>query len=165
VRALLGLLGRQARWALPAGVFLGIVFPRAAALLRPLLAPAVIGTLTAALLRLDWSRMGGLVRRPRLPAALAAWQLVAAPLIAWFGTAAFGLPADLRLVLLLQSAAPPIGSAAVFAMIIGLEGSLAMIGSVSMTLALPLTLTPLVGLCCRGPAWRSTCPRSSRASA
>ena len=54
MRGLLAALGRQARWALPAGVFVGILVPDLAAAARWLLTPAVIGTLTAALLRLDW---------------------------------------------------------------------------------------------------------------
>ncbi|HKI64654.1 MAG TPA: bile acid:sodium symporter, partial [Burkholderiales bacterium] len=145
MRALLGSLGRQARWALPAGVFVGIALPDLAALLRPLLTPAVIGTLTAALLRLDWERLAEALRRPALPAAIALWQLVASPLVVWLGTALVGLPPDLRLMLVLQAAAPPIGSAAVFAMILGLDGVLAVLGTVAATLLLPLTLTPLVG--------------------
>jgi len=86
--SLLAFLSRQARWALPAGVFVGILFPRLAELLRPLLTPAVIGTLTGALLRLDWSRFADLGRRPLLPAALAIWQLLLSPLLVWFGSAA-----------------------------------------------------------------------------
>lgn len=143
---LIGFLGRHARWALPAGVFLGIAVPALATALRPLLTLAVIGTLTAALLRLDWAQMAAAVRRPALPAAIAAWQLVASPLLAWFGSALVGMPPELRLMLLLQAAAPPIGSAAVFALILGLDGVLAVIGTVATTMLLPLTLTPLVGL-------------------
>jgi BASS family bile acid:Na+ symporter len=143
---LLAFLSRQARWALPAGVFVGILFPRLAELLRPLLTAAVIGTLTGALLRLDWRRFADLGRRPGLPAALALWQLLLSPLLVWFGSAAIGLPPDLRLVLLLQAAAPPIGSAAVFALILGLDGVLAALSTVASTLMLPLTLTPLVAL-------------------
>jgi BASS family bile acid:Na+ symporter len=146
LRTLLGIIGRYARWALPAGVFVGIALPDLAALLRPLLTLAVIGTLTAALLRLDWSLLAAAARRPALPAALALWQLVASPLLVWSATALAGLPPDLRLLLVLQAAAPPIGSAAVFAMILGLDGVFAVIGSMLTTLLLPLTLTPLVGL-------------------
>jgi bile acid:Na+ symporter, BASS family len=147
LRTLLGIIGRYARWALPAGVFVGIALPDLAALLRPLLTLAVIGTLTAALLRLDWSLLAAAARRPALPAALALWQLVVSPLLVWSATALpAGLPPDLRLLLVLQAAAPPIGSAAVFAMILGLDGVFAVIGSMLTTLLLPLTLTPLVGL-------------------
>jgi BASS family bile acid:Na+ symporter len=144
LRSLLEFFGRHARWALPAGVFAGIVLPDLAALLRPLLSAAVIGTLTAALLRLDWDHLAQALRRPALPAWIAAWQLVASPLLVWAGTLLAGLPPDLRLVLVLQAAAPPIGSAAVFAMILGLDGVLAVIGTVGTTLLLPVTLTPLV---------------------
>jgi BASS family bile acid:Na+ symporter len=146
MRWLLAFVGRHARWALPAGVFVGIALPELAALFRPLLTPAVIGTLTAALLRLDWERLALAARRPALPSWIAAWQLVASPLLVWLGTALAGLPPDLRLVLVLQAAAPPIGSAAVFAMMLGLDGVPAVVGTVAATLFLPLTLTPLVAV-------------------
>jgi BASS family bile acid:Na+ symporter len=146
VRSVLGILGRQARWALPAGVFVGVALPELAALLRPVLTAAVIGTLTAALLRLDWRHLGQALRQPRLGAAIAFWQLLACPLLAWGVAIAVGLPPDLRLLLVLQAAAPPIGSAAVFAMILGLDGVAAVIGTVITTLLLPLTLTPLAAL-------------------
>jgi len=126
-------------------VFVGIALPGLAALLRPLLTPAVIGTLTAALLRLDWNRLVEGLRRPAFPGAIALWQLVGSPLVVWLGSALAGLPPDLRLVLVLQAAAPPIGSAAVFALILGLDGVLAVLGTVGATLLLPFTLTPLVG--------------------
>ncbi len=145
VARLLALLDRQARWALPAGVFVGIALPALAALMRPLLTLAVIGTLTAALLRLDWSQMAAAARRPALPVLFAAWLLVLSPLLVWAVTGAFGLDEDLRRVLVLQSAAPPIGSAAVFALILGLDGVGAVIGTVATTMLLPLTLTPIVG--------------------
>jgi len=146
LRTLLGFLGRHARWALPAGVFVGIVLPDLATLLRPLLTYLVIGTLTTALLRLDWDRIAQAARRPALPGWITLWQLVASPLVVWFGTGFAGLAPDFRLVLLLQAAAPPIGSAAVFAMILGLDGVLAVVATVATTLVLPLTLTPLVAL-------------------
>jgi len=142
----LAALGRQARWALPAGVFVGIALPSLASAARPLLTAAVIGTLTAALLRLDWQGLSALARRPALPIAIVGWLLLASPLIAWLVASVLGLPPDLKLVLILQAAAPPIGSAAVFALILGVDGLLAMVGAVLATLLLPLTLTPLVGV-------------------
>lgn len=146
IRSLLAVLGRQARWALPAGVFVGIALPSLAAAARPLLTAAVIGTLTAALLRLDWHGLSALARRPALPIAIVGWLLLVSPLVAWLVAAALGLPPELRLALILQAAAPPIGSAAVFALILGVDGLLAMVGAVLATLLLPLTLTPLVGV-------------------
>ena len=146
MRGALAALGRQARWALPAGVFVGIVLPELAATARGLLTPAVIGTLTAALLRLDWDALALTLRRPARAALVVGWLLVVSPAIVWVATGLLGLSSELRLVLLLQAAAPPIGSAAVFALILGVDGLLAMVGSVAATLLLPLTLTPLVAL-------------------
>lgn len=143
---MLGALGRQARWALPAGVFVGIALPDLAALLRPVLTPAVIGTLAAALLRLDWAQLRDAARRPGLLAAITGFQLVVSPLLFWLFATSTGLPADLAVSLVLQAAASPIGSAAVFAMILGLDGALAMIGAVAGTLLLPVSLTAVVAL-------------------
>ncbi len=144
MRRLLDLLGVHARWALPAGVFAGILLPDLAALLRPILAPVVIGSLTAALLRLDWKRIGAALQRPGLALLLAGWQLVLSPMLVWGASVLVGLPPDLHLLLVLQAAAPPIGSAAVFALILGLDGALAAVGTVLATLLLPVTLTPII---------------------
>ena len=139
-------LGRHARWALPVGVFVGIALPQLATLLRPLLTAAVIGTITGALLRLDWGQFAAFGRRPALMLRILAWQLVVSPLLVWALAELLGVPDHLRLLLVLQSAAPPIGSSAVFALILGLDGTLALLGAVVSTLLLPLTLTPLVAL-------------------
>ena len=143
-------LGRQARWALPAGVFIGVAIPALAALVRPLLTAAVIGTLATALLRLDWQQMAAAARRPLGPALFVLWMLVVSPVLVWALTGVAGLDAELRQVLVLQSAAPPIGSAAVFALILGLDGIAAVIGTVTTTMLLPLTLTPVVGVLLAG---------------
>ncbi|UCE31660.1 MAG: hypothetical protein JSW68_01530 [Burkholderiales bacterium] len=146
MRALLGFLGRYARWALPVGVFVGIAVPELSRLARPVLGAVVVGTLTAALLRLNWGHLAAALRRPRLPAVITLWQLVLSPLVVWFLSGWLGLSETLRTALLLQAAAPPIGSAAVFALILGLDGVLAVIGTAVSTLLLPLSLTPLVGV-------------------
>jgi len=146
MRTALGFLGRHARLALPIGVFAGILLPDLAALLRPLLTPAVIGTLTAALMRLDWERLAHHATRPAPALLLSSWQLVLSPALAWVGALAFGLPPDLRLALILQAAAPPIGSAAVFALILGLDAPRVALGTVLTTLLLPLTLTAMIAL-------------------
>ena len=138
-------LARQARPVLALGVFLGILLPPLAALLNPLLTPVVIGTLTAALLRLDWPRLRrALGRWPRaLPLVL--WQLVMAPLVVWLCAVRLLSP-EWQLVLILQAAAPPIGSAAVFALLLGIDAVPVLVVTVVSVLLLPFTLTPLVAL-------------------
>jgi BASS family bile acid:Na+ symporter len=146
MRAILEWLGRQARWALPAGVFVGIVVPPLAGWLRPMVTAAVIGTLTAALVRLDWQRLGRTLSSPRLPALLVACLLVASPVVAWLIWRTGWVPDTVGRILVLQLAAPPIGSAAAFALIVGIDGVLTMIVTVAATLLLPLTLTAVVAV-------------------
>lgn len=150
MRTILVLLDRYARFALPLGALIGILLPDLASMLRPALIAAVIGTLTGALLRLDPAALRDALARPRLQAALVVWQLVLTPLAVWLLTTLLQVPADLRLVLMLQACAPPIGSALVFAMILGLDGALAIVGTVAATLLLPLTLTASVALMMSG---------------
>jgi BASS family bile acid:Na+ symporter len=139
-------LGRQARWALPAGVFVGVLLPALAAAARPLLTAAVIGTLTAALLRLDWGELAARARQPGLPLAVVGWLLVGSPLAAWALIRWPGVAEPYATLLVLQAAAPPIGSAAVFALILGVDGRLALVGAVAATMLLPATLTAVVAL-------------------
>lgn len=139
-------LGKQARWALPAGVFVGIWIPGLAQAARPLLTLAVIGTLTAALLRMDISKMTAWLQRPGWPLSLTLWVTLISPLGMWGLTQALDLDPQWRLLLVLQAAGPPIGSAAAFAMFLGLEASLCMVSTVCATLILPLTLTAIVAV-------------------
>ncbi len=137
-------LGQQARWSLPAGVFVGVLWPELASACRPLLAPAVVGTLVAALLRMDWARMWGWFRQPLAPALLTLWLTLACPLLVWAIASGLHVPPEWTVLIVLQAAGPPIGSAAAFAMFLGLEASLCMVSTVWATLALPLTLTVIV---------------------
>ncbi|MDI9332003.1 MAG: hypothetical protein QM527_11975 [Alphaproteobacteria bacterium] len=144
MRTALRWLGRQARWSLPAGVFVGILWPSLASAWRPLLPVAVVGTLVAALLRMDWDRMWTWVRQPAWPLGLVLWLTLMSPLLVWILAGAVGLPPEWTVLLVLQAAGPPIGSSAAFAMFLGLEASLCMVTTVWATLGLPLTLTAMV---------------------
>lgn len=144
--SLLAWLAQRARVLLAASVFIGLLLPELAALLRPLLNAAVIGTLSVALLRLDWQRLQQALLWPRQALLLGVWQLVLSPLLVWLATALLGLPAVISLSLILQAAAPPIGSAAVFALLLGIDASLTLVVAVTTVLALPLTLPPLIAL-------------------
>ncbi len=146
MRWLLAWLGHWARWALPLGVFTGIALPQLASFARPALTAAVIGTLTVTILRLDWQRLAAAVAAPGQSLLLTGWQLVCSPLLVWLGCRLLDAPPALCLILLLQAAAPPIGSAAAFALFVGIDGSLTLVSTVLSTLLLPLTLTVLMAL-------------------
>lgn len=141
--SLLAFLGRHGPRALFLGVFLGIALPDLAALFRPLLGPAVALLLLLALLRVDWQAMGAVVRRPWLCGALIAWILLVSPLAVWAVLKAVPLPEALATALVLMSAAPPIVGGAAIAMLIGLDGALAIVIALITTLLTPLTVPPL----------------------
>ena len=140
---LLAFLGGHATWVLFVGVFLGLALPALSALARPLLAPAVAVLLTATLVRIDWQVMLGYLRRPWLAALITAWLLLGAPLITAAVLALLPLPGALSTALVLMAAAPPILSAAPIAMILGLDGALALVAGLAATLLTPLTVPPL----------------------
>ncbi len=143
---LLRAIAGRARVMLAAGVFLGILLPPLAALCRPLLTPAVVGTLTFALLRLDWQHLRDGLDRPALPGVITLWLLVVSPLLIWLLNIGLGLAPALGLALVLQSAAPPIGAAAVFALMLGADAVLVLLATVGAVLLLPVTLTVLAAV-------------------
>ncbi|NIA68672.1 hypothetical protein HBA54_08715 [Pelagibius litoralis] len=140
---LLAFLGSHATWVLFIGVFLGLALPDLASLARPLLAPAVAMLLTATLVRVDWQVMLAHARRPWVTGLVTAWLLIGSPLLV-AGLLASGVaPASLSTALVLMAAAPPILSAAPIAMILGLDGALALVVGLAATLLTPFTVPPL----------------------
>lgn len=140
---LLAFLGGHATWVLFVGVFLGLALPSLSALARPLLAPAVAVLLTATLVRIDWQVMLAHLRRPWSAAVITAWLLIGAPLATAAVLALLPVPASLNTALVLMAAAPPILSSAPIAMILGLDGALALVVALAATLLTPLTVPPL----------------------
>lgn len=139
----LAFLGGHATWALFIGVFLGLALPPLASVARPLLGPAIALLLTATLVRVDWRVMLDTLRRPATVAAIVAWLLVGSPIVATAVLALLPLPVPLTTALVLMAAAPPILSAAPIAMILGLDGALALVVGLIATLLTPLTVPPL----------------------
>ncbi|MEX2631524.1 MAG: hypothetical protein WD341_16440 [Tistlia sp.] len=143
--ALLAFLGRHGPKALFLGVFLGIALPDLASLARPLVGPSVTLLLLLALLRVEWQAMGAVVRRPLLCGGLIAWMMLASPLAmaAVLHLLPLPLPQPLVIALVLMTAAPPIVGAAAVAMLVGLDGPLAIVIALGSTLLAPLTVPPL----------------------
>jgi BASS family bile acid:Na+ symporter len=142
-RRLLALLSRHATRVLFAGVFLGLAVPPLAAAARPYLLVGVVVLLTTMLLRVDWSAMGTYLRRPALATGLLVWLLAGAPVVVWLVLLPAGLPESLTVALVLMAAAPPILSAAAIAVLLGLDGALAIVVGLIATLLTPLTVPPM----------------------
>ena len=142
-RRLLALFSRHATRVLFAGVFIGLAVPPLAAAARPYLLVGVVALLTAMLLRVDWGAMGAYLRRPVLATALVVWLLAGAPVVVWLALLPAGLPESLSVSLVLMAAAPPILSAAAIAVLLGLDGALAIVVGLIATLLTPLSVPPL----------------------
>ena len=140
---LLAFLGGHATWVLFVGVFLGLALPQLSSLARPLLAPCVVVLLIATLVRIDWRPLFDHLRRPGTAVTVVAWLLVGAPLATAALLSVLPLPAPLTTGLVLMAAAPPILSSAPIAMMLGLDGALALVVSLGATLLTPVTVPPL----------------------
>ncbi|HEV2549146.1 MAG TPA: hypothetical protein VGU20_17525 [Stellaceae bacterium] len=144
ILSVLARLGRHGTWFLAGGLFVGLLAPPLAALLRPAL-PALIFVLTATtFLSIDWAALAVHARRPGLLALILAWSLLATPLIVAAAARLLDLPAGLTQGLVLWAASPPLIAVPAIALLLGLDGALALLAMVGGTLVMPLTLPPLV---------------------
>jgi len=146
IAAALRLLGKHARWTLPVGVCTGIVFPALAEALQSLVLTAMIGMITVSLLRLEWSALIATLRQPARIGWITVCTMVISPVAVWLLARVGVIPEAFTVLSVLQAASAPIGSAAAFALFLGIPGHLSMAGTVVMTLMLPVTLTATASL-------------------
>lgn len=125
------------------GVFIGLLMPPLAALMKPLLIPGIIGPFIIALLRMDWQRLVDYARQPFLTAALLLWLLIAAPFLINGLLEPLPLARGLHDSLVLMAAASPLMASASLAMIIGLDAPLAVVLTFAATALIPFTLPPI----------------------
>jgi len=140
----LALLGRRGTWFLAAGLFVGLVLPPLATLVRPALNTLIFLLTAASFLGVDGPALAAHARRPGLLALVLAWILVAAPAATALAAQALGLPPPLAQGVVLWAASPPLLSAPAIALLLGLDGALALILMVSGIFLMPFTLPPLV---------------------
>jgi bile acid:Na+ symporter, BASS family len=139
----LAFFGRHAPALLAVGIFIGLVLPGLAALLRPLLASLVFCLAAATMIRIEWPQVAAHVRQPARIALVLAWGLVVSPVLAAAVVARLDLPPGLAHAIVIWSASPALISAPALAFLLGLDGSLALIVMVGGSLLMPLTLPPL----------------------
>ena len=137
-------LGRHGTWFLAGGLFIGLLVPALATLLRPLLSSLIFLLTAATFLSIDWPELARHVRRPGLLALILAWTLLVSPVVTALAARAIGLPEPLAQALVLWAASPPLISVAAIALLLGLDGALALLAMVAGTFLMPFTLPPLV---------------------
>lgn len=140
----LALLGRYGTWFLAIGLFIGLVLPPLATLVRPALNLLIFVLTATAFLGIDWSALAAHARRPLLLALVLAGTLVAAPVVIALATLALGLPPPLAQGVVLWAASPPLISVPAIALLLGLDGALALLLMVTGIFLMPFTLPPLV---------------------
>jgi BASS family bile acid:Na+ symporter len=140
----LALLGRHGTWFLAGGLFIGVLVPPLARLLHPALGVFIFVLTATSLLAIDWPALAAHARRPGLLALVLAWTLLAVPVLVALAVRALGLAEPLAQALVLWAASPPLTSLPAIALLLGLDGALALLAMVGGTFLVPLTLPPLV---------------------
>jgi BASS family bile acid:Na+ symporter len=140
---LLATLGGQGPKVLFGGVFLGLLLPDVATVFRPALPYTVALLLMLSLLRVDWGEIGETVRRPGAVGLAILWMMLVSPLAMWGLLSLLELPPALATALILMAAAPPILGATAIAILLGLDGALAVVVGLLATLLTPITVPPL----------------------
>lgn len=142
---MLSWLGRHGGPVIAIGVFLGLLLPPLASLLRPLLVPAILGPFLIALLRIDWRQLWDQIGRPVETVAALLWLLLISPTLVHLLLRPFGLPEAIHGGLVLMAAAPPLMASGYLALMLGLDAALAVTLTLFGTALMPFSL-PLVGL-------------------
>ena len=145
LRGALAWLARHGNIVLAAGVFLGLMLPPLAALLRPLLVPAILAPFLIALLRLDWSRLLHYLGRPDEAATALLWLLLIAPVLVDLALRPLALSPAVHGALVLAAAAPPVMASGNLALLLRLDAALAVLVTMLATALMPITL-PSVAL-------------------
>jgi BASS family bile acid:Na+ symporter len=148
-------LGRQGTRAVAASLFIGVMLPPLAALLKPIFAYALFALLCLAFLRVDPAEVKTHFTRPKLVAAAAVWMMLGTPLLIGLSLLAFGIAdslSGLYIAMILQAAAPPVISAPTLAALMGLDAALSLATLVVCTAVTPLTAPVFAALFAGGMA-------------
>lgn len=144
-RGVLAFAGRNGPLMLFAGVLVGLAAPPLADAARPLLGVAVFVFTLGAFLKVDFAAFRGELAQGAWVAAVLAWTTFGVPL-AMLGLVALCRPDPaLAQGMVLCMLAPPVGSAAAIAAMLGLSAPLALLATVTATVLSPLYLPPLAG--------------------
>ena len=140
--AALSWLGRQGTRAVAASLFIGVMLPPLAALLKPIFAYALFALLCLAFLRVDPAEVRAHFTRPARVAAASAWMMLATPVLIGLTLVLLDMSErlpGLYIAMILQAAAPPVISAPTLAALMGLDAALSLATLVVCTAATPLT--------------------------
>jgi BASS family bile acid:Na+ symporter len=144
VSGFLAFFDRRGTTLLASGLFLGLLLQPVAHAIWPLL-PTLVFLLTAAtMLRIEWPQVIAHARHPLRIGLLVLWALVVSPVLMAAIVQMLGVPLGLGQALVLWAASPPLMSLPAIALLLGLDGALALLVMVAATFLVPVTLPPLL---------------------
>lgn len=138
-------IGRHAATVLVGGAVLALLLPNVGAILLPGLRPIVIALLALAMVRVDADDVVRHLRRPGRLTVTITFLMLLIPAVVHGVALALGLPRDLHTALVLLACAPPLASSANLALLIGLDGALALNTMVLGALVMPVTAPLVIG--------------------
>jgi BASS family bile acid:Na+ symporter len=134
------LIVAQAPLVMISGVVLGLSLPDLAHVMRPWVVPISITMVLLSFLRIDPARLGQAFRAPGHLLAVSAAILLGMPLVTALAAWATGAPGWLVTGLALAAAAPPLSSAAAFALLLRIDAAEVTAISIPATFLSPLTV-------------------------
>jgi predicted Na+-dependent transporter len=139
----LAFAGRNGPLMLFAGVLIGLLAPSLADAARPFLGLAVFVFTLGAFLKVDWDSFQREMQRRLWIAGVLTWTTFGVPLAMLGLIRLFQPEAGLAQGMMLCMLAPPVGSAAAIAAMLGLSAPLSLLATVAATVLSPLYLPPL----------------------
>ncbi len=146
VTRILDFAGRRGPAVLFIGVLLGLVVPPLADWARPLMGLAVFTFTLGAFMKVRLEDFKGPLSRPRRLAVVLLWSTFGVPAVAIVLARLVPLPGDVTQGFLICMLAPPVGSAAAIAAMLGLSPVLALLATVFATLLAPLYLPTIAAV-------------------
>lgn len=143
---LLGRIGHYGTWLMPLGVIIGLLFPDLTILTKPFAEATVILMLTVSIFRLDPAEILIAFTNIRLLLCGTFFILIIIPLLIFLATKLINIPIELKAILVAWGSCPPLVSMPGLALLIGLNGTAALLILLLSTLAFTLTLPILFAL-------------------
>ena len=146
---ILNFIGRHGTLIMPTGVVIGLLFPILTQLTRPMAESIVIFMLIVSIYRLNPNSIKEKLHDFKIIGISILWLLLLMPVITFMIGYLIGIPSGLLAVITAWSACPPLVSMPGLAILIGLDGAVALLvmigGTLLFTVSLPIILSALVG--------------------
>ena len=146
---MLNFIGLNGTLIMPIGVVVGLLFPSLTQLTRPMAESIVIFMLIVSIYRLNPNSIKEKLHDFKIIGIGILWLLLLMPVITFTIGFLIGIPSGLLAVITAWSACPPLVSMPGLAILIGLDGAVALLvmigGTLLFTVSLPIILSALVG--------------------